>query len=156
MVRNLFPRIWRPLDLLGPDWDRAFASVFGADPFREVFDVVAGSSEREGFLALDAWETPQALEVEVDLPGVEAGDVDLQVQSGQLILKVSRADSAQEGERWLRRERGTGSFTRTLALPVAIDAAAVSAELADGVLKLILPKAQAVQPRTIQVKALES
>ena len=153
MVRTLFPRIWRPLELLGPDWDRAFASVFGADPFREVFDVVAGASEREGFLALDAWETPEALHVEVDLPGVEVKDVDVQVQSGELILKVARPQADPEGEHWLRRERGTGSFTRTLALPVEIEASAVSAELAEGVLKLVLPKAREVQPRTIQVKS---
>ena len=156
MVRTLFPRVWRPLDLLGPDWDRAFESVFGADPFREVFDVLAGTSEREGFLALDAWETPQALMVVVDLPGVDVKDVDVQVQAGQLVLKVARRENAQEGERWLRRERGIGSFTRTLALPTDIDPSAVEAELADGVLRLRLPKAPQVQPRTIQVKALNT
>jgi len=156
MVRTLFPRVWRPLDLLGPDWDRAFASVFAADPFREVFDVLGGASEREGFLALDAWETPQALIVEVDLPGVEAKDVDVQVQAGELVLKVARRDSSQEGDRWLRRERGVGSFTRTLTLPSEIDPQAVQAELCDGVLRLELPKAPQVQPRTIEVKAIES
>jgi HSP20 family protein len=156
MVRTLFPRVWRPLDLLGPEWDRAFESVFGADPFREVFDVLGGPSEREGFLALDAWETPEALQVEVDLPGVDAADVDVQVQAGQLVLKVARRDAGQDGDRWLRRERGVGSFTRTLALPAEIDPVHVEAQLADGVLRLRLPKAPEVQPRTIQVKALES
>ena len=156
MVRTLFPRVWRPLDLLGPDWDRAFAGIFGGDPSREVFDVLGGTSEREGFLALDAWDSPQALFVEVDLPGVEANDVNVQVQAGELVLKVARRDSAQEGDRWLRRERGVGSFTRTLALPNEIDPGAVEAELADGVLRLKLPKAPQVQPRTVEVKALES
>jgi HSP20 family protein len=155
MVRNLFPRVWRPLDLLGPEWDRAFASVFGADPFREVFDVLGGNSEREGFLALDAWETPEALEVQVDLPGVEAKDVDVQVEAGQLVLKVSRPDEGRDGDRWLRRERGVGSFTRTLALPTDIDPEAVEAQLGEGVLRLRLPKAPEVKPHTIQVKALE-
>ena len=55
MVRTLFPRVWRPLHLLGPEWDRAVESVFGADPVRVVFDVLGGPSEREGCLALDAW-----------------------------------------------------------------------------------------------------
>jgi HSP20 family protein len=155
MVRTLFPRVWRPLDLLGPEWDRAIESVFGADPFREVFDVLGGPSEREGFLTLDAWETPEALQVEVDLPGVEAQDVDVQVQAGQLVLKVARRDAGQDGDRWLRRERGVGSFTRTLSLPAEIDPGAVDAQLGDGVLRLRLPKAPEVQPRTIQVKAID-
>jgi HSP20 family protein len=156
MVRTLFPRVWRPLDLLGPEWDRALESVFGADPFREVFDVLGGPSEREGFLALDAWETPQALHVEVDLPGVDADDVEVQVEAGQLVLKVTRRDVGQDGDRWLRRERGVGSFTRTLTLPSEIDPGAVEAQLADGVLRLRLPKAPEVQPRTIRVQSLES
>jgi HSP20 family protein len=155
MVRTLFPRVWRPLDLLGPEWDRAFESVFGADPFREVFDVLGGPSEREGFLALDAWETPEALQVEVDLPGVEAQDVDVQVQAGQLVLKVARRDAGQDGDRWLRRERGVGSFTRTLSLPTEIDPSAVEARISDGVLRLRLPKAPEAQPRTIQVQAID-
>lgn len=148
MVRNLLPRVWGPLDLLGPQWDRAF----GADPFREMFGALAGASEREGFLALDAWETPTALHVEVDLPGVRAEDVDVQAQAGELTLKVARPEAPQDGDRWLRRERGTGSFTRTLALPVDVDASAVEAELSNGVLRLRLPKAPQAQPRAIQIK----
>ena len=71
------------------------------------------------------------------------------------MLKVSRPDEGRDGDRWLRRERGVGSFTRTLALPTDIDPEAVQAQLGEGVLRLRLPKAPEVKPLTIQVKALE-
>ncbi len=156
MVTSLFPRIWRPFGLLENDWDRTLQGVFG-DPFREVFEVLGGfggPSEREGFLALDAWETPEAVEVEVDLPGVETKDVDVQVQKGELTIKVERPDAlGREGDRWLRRERGAGSFTRTLALPIDVDPAGVEAQLSEGVLRVRLPKAKPMLPRSVQVKA---
>jgi HSP20 family protein len=151
MVRTLIPRVWRPLDLLGPQWDRAFENVFGSDPFG-VLDALSGATEREGFLALDLWESPTALHLEVDLPGVRAADVDVQVHAGELTLKVARQDGAQEGERWLRRERGTGSYTRTFALPADVDASAVDAQLADGVLRVSLPKSPRAMPRAIEIK----
>lgn len=152
MMRTLLPRAGRPLEILTPEWDQAIESFFGADPFRDVLNVLAGPSEREGFLALDAWESPTALHLEVDLPGVAATDVDVQVHGGELTLKVERRNAAQDGERWMRRERGAGSFTRTLALPVEVDSGAVEAELANGVLRLRLPKAERAQPRAIPIK----
>jgi HSP20 family protein len=158
MMRTLLPRVGRPLEIMVPEWDQAIESFFGADPFREVLDVLAGPSEREAFravgdlLALDAWDTPTALHVEVDLPGVAAADVDVQVHGGELTLKVERRNAAQDGERWMRRERAAGSFTRTLALPVEVDTSAVEAELANGVLRLRLPKAERAQPRAIPIK----
>jgi HSP20 family protein len=158
MMRTLLPRVGRPLEFLVPEWNQAFESFFGADPFREVLDLLAGPSEREPFpavtdlMALDAWETPTALHIEVDLPGVAAADVDVQVHGGELTLKVERRNAALDGERWMRRERGAGNFTRTLALPVEVDSNAVEAELAQGVLRLRLPKAERAQPRAIPIK----
>jgi HSP20 family protein len=158
MVRTLIPRVWRPFSLLNNGWEGTWASVLRSDPFREVFDVFGGfdqRSEREGFLALDAWETPQSVQIEVDLPGVDVKDVHVQVERGELTLNVERPEAVGEGDRWVRRERSAGSFTRTLALPAEIDPEGVSAELAEGVLRITLRKAKEVQPRTIQVKALE-
>jgi HSP20 family molecular chaperone IbpA len=152
MVRTLLPRVWRPLGLLGPQWDPAFESFFGGDPFSDVFDVLAAPSEREGFLGVDVWETPTALHVEADLPGVVASDVDVQVQAAELTLKVDRRSDALEGERWLRRERRAGSYARTLSLPAEVDPNAVEAELSDGILRLRLPKAERAKPRAIPIK----
>lgn len=156
MVRTLLPRVWRPLDLLSPQWDRTLEDVFGAEPFAGVLDALAGTSERDGFLALDVWESPTALHVEVDLPGVAAQEVEVQVHAGELMLKVARRDGAEDGERWLRRERGTGTFTRTLSLSADVDASAVEAELTDGVLRMRLPKAPRAQPRSIPIKSTRS
>src|SRR5204863_9301479 len=103
-------------------------------------------------LSLDAWETPTALHVEVDLPGVAAADVDVKVQRGELTLKVARRNAAQDGERWMRRERGAGSFTRTLALPAEVDANAIEAEPSNGMLRLRLPKSERAQPRAVPIK----
>ncbi len=157
MVHTYFPRIWRPTGLLESNWEQTLSNVFGGDPFREVFDSLdafAGVSEREGFLVLDAWETPESIEVGIDLPGVEVKDIDVQLQKGELTLKVDRPEApSREGERWLRRERGTGSFTRTLSLSVDVDPARVEAQLSEGVLRVRLPKAKPMLPRTVPVQA---
>jgi HSP20 family protein len=67
-----------------------------------------------------------------------------------------RRQSAElaEGERWLRRERVTGEYSRTLQLPFVVDVERVQASVSDGLLKIILPRAEADRPRRITVASV--
>lgn len=115
------------------------------------------------FPAVNVRETDDAITLEAELPGLDAGDVDISVADDELVLKGSRPECAApetgagDGERkpsvtWHRRERGTGVFERRIALPMAVDAGRVEARLVNGVLTVTCPKAPQCQPRKVEVR----
>jgi HSP20 family protein len=101
--------------------------------------------------AVNAWDKGEELMVEMELPGVKSEQIDVSVSGDELTIKVDRPEASEEGVIYHRRERPTGSFTRALTLPCAVDAQRVEADLAEGVLTLRLPKAEAAKPRKITV-----
>ena len=89
-----------------------------------------------------------------EVPGVKAEDMTIEAEGDSLKLPVKRA--VPEGvalERYHRRERPAGEFTRELKLPAGLDADKIEAKLSDGILAVHLPKADAAKPRKIAVKA---
>jgi HSP20 family protein len=104
-------------------------------------------------LPMNAWETDDAMHVELELPGVKSDQVELSVIGDELSIRVERPDTPQEGTAYHRRERPVGSFARVLRLPVPVDADRVEAGLRDGVLTVTLPKAASARPRKIQVSS---
>lgn len=102
--------------------------------------------------ALNAWEDEQALHVEAELPGFRIEDLDISMKGTELTISGSRADRAPEGATLHRRERPSGSFSRTVRIGTQVDTGAISATLKHGVLSVTLPKAQAAKPRRIEVK----
>jgi len=91
--------------------------------------------------------------VRAELPGVEASDLEIMVEGESLSLKGERKIRAAEGVSYHRRERNSGSFRRTIALPAAIEAGQVKAAARDGVLTVTLPKAAETKPRQIKVES---
>lgn len=101
-------------------------------------------------LPLAAWEDADAVTVEVDLPGVTAGDIDVSVHGRVLTIKGERkADARETGF----DTRPHGAFEQRVGLPAPVDADRVQATFTNGVLKLTLPKSEAAKPRKIEVKA---
>lgn len=108
--------------------------------------------------ALDILETDSALELRFNLPGVASDAVSIQFDKG--VLSISATVEAEneneiEGEtsRYLRRERYTGEYRRSLRVPENIDSENASANFENGVLYLHLPKQPEAQPLRIPVKA---
>lgn len=126
--------------------DRLFGDFFGP------VGATAATSGRL-FPALNVWEKDDTLFVEAEVPGLKTDDLDISVIGGQLVIKGRRADFEEQGVAFHRRERGVGEFTRTIELPIDVNADDVQAKLNDGVLLLTLPKAEAAKPRKIQVKS---
>ena len=104
------------------------------------------------FPALNVWEDGDRLLAEAELPGVRREDLEIAVVGNEVTLKGKRSVEHATGLTFHRRERGTGEFARTVKLPVAVDPDKVEASLQDGVLHLVLPKAEAAKPRKINVK----
>ena len=88
-----------------------------------------------------------------DLPGVQLSDIDVSVENRTLTLSGQRKETGESREgNVYRSERPAGSFTRTFALPATIDVARIGAELKNGVLRVVLPKAEAARPRRIEIR----
>ena len=101
---------------------------------------------------VDLYENENAINLEVDLPGLEPGDFELSIENFTLTLKGERKFSKKEhSDNYHRVERTYGRFARTFSLPSTIDVEAVRAEFKNGVLKVSLPKREEVKPRQIQI-----
>lgn len=104
---------------------------------------------RERGLDINIREEDEAYILSALVPGLKAEDLNIQVLED--VLRIQGEYKADENE-YLVRELPSGSFTRTLRLPSAIDAEHVEAHIADGVLTLTLPKAESARPHRISIK----
>lgn len=80
-------------------------------------------------------------------------NLEILIQGNELTIKGRRELTSEDGAVFHRRERGIGEFARLLTLPVAVDAERAEATLKDGVLRVVMPKAQDAKSRKIVVKA---
>lgn len=101
--------------------------------------------------AVDVYENRDEVLLVADIPGVRADDINIRFERGELTLTGRRA-KAPEGS-VLAAEQRYGDFQRTFTVPQSIQADAINAEVAHGVLKIHLPKVSAQRPRQIAVKA---
>jgi HSP20 family protein len=105
---------------------------------------------------VNVWEDGDALHVESELPGLNLGDLEIYVTGGnQLTLKGKRQQVAPEKGVWHREERTFGEFSRVLTLPYPVDADKVDARFDNGVLHVLMPKAESARARKIVVKSSE-
>lgn len=88
-----------------------------------------------------------------ELPGIPDGELKLTVDGRSVTLEGTRKAEPPKGFTVHRRERSTAQFTRTVTLPVKIDAERTTAVSKDGVLTVTLPKVPEAQPRQITVRA---
>jgi HSP20 family protein len=125
--------------------DRFFDSAF-----RQLFDA---PSMRTPFPALNVWEDGDKLIAEAEVPGLKLEDIELLAVGTELTIKGRRPEVREPNTAVHRQERGVGEFARTITLPVEIDSGKVEATLRDGVLMIVLPKAEPARARKIPVKA---
>ena len=121
------------------------------DPFFRMPRPTNGAGP-EGALALDIAEGDGELIVRASVPGFAKEDIDVQIHDGVLTIKAEQSQEKQtEDERFYRRERRTGSVSRRVTLPGEVAAAGTKAALADGVLTLRIPQAEAAKPKQIPI-----
>lgn len=107
-----------------------------------------------GGLAVDVYETEDAVVVKSAIPGVKPEDIDITITGDTLTIKgETKFEEEVKEENYVRREMRYGSFSRTLPVPASVVADDADAEFEDGVLTLTLPKAEEVKPKAIQIKA---
>jgi len=92
--------------------------------------------------------------VRAELPGIKAEDLDLSVTGNNLSIAGERKLLPEdENENYHRREREAGKFSRVISVPAQVDTTKVEAHSEDGILTVVLPKAESAKPKQITVKA---
>jgi HSP20 family molecular chaperone IbpA len=99
----------------------------------------------------DIYEKGDAILVRCDMPGVEQGEIDITLESNELIIIGSQAVAKPEGYDLLSTEYDIGTFQRTFKVPQLIDRNKIKAKLHNGVLDIELPKAEQAKPRKIEI-----
>lgn len=146
---------WEPFAGVGSDINRLHREMnrlfgrFGGSDDRPSVPRLAGA-----YPAMNAWENDNNLFVEMELPGMVMEDLGIYVNGDNtLTIKGERKNPTIENVTWHRKERSFGSFSRTVTLPVAVDADKVDAKFSSGVLTITLPKREEAKPRRIEVKS---
>ena len=86
-----------------------------------------------------------------DLPGIDPGSVDIDVDGQLLTIRAERTLRSAEGVKWLARERQSGSFLRQLNVGQGVDTEHISASYENGVLLVTIPVSERAKPRKVEV-----
>ena len=137
---NAFQEVERLQHEMNRLWDRVSGSRTDPESAR-IFPAVMVSEDDDFFY------------VRAELPGVEAGQLDLSVDNDQLIIRGERK-TAEEGGiiNYHRREREEGIFRRVIALPSRVNSERVEARTKNGILTVKLTKAEEVKPRPVKIQ----
>ncbi len=143
LTKNLFRSLnWDPVRGLA-EFDTELDRMFGG---------LHGKSWHRTFPALNVWLGKEDVRVVAEIPGVDPNALDLTVEANVLTIRGKLGtDENHEGLTSLRRERPYGEFTRSIELPVLVDAENVTAAYKHGVLTVTLPRAKEALPRKIKV-----
>ena len=134
-----------------------FRATVGRDnPFHQVVQSFFESDEEQARTwspTVDIFERGEELVLRAELPDVRQEDLDLKVEGKVLTLHgEKRRDDSVKDEHYHRIERSYGSFTRRFSLPSTVETANIQATYKNGVLEVVLPKAEAAKPKQIEVK----
>jgi HSP20 family protein len=102
--------------------------------------------------AVDIFENGDNLVIRAEIPGVERDDVDISVRNNSLTLRGERRREQEINEdNTYRLERSYGKFVRSFSLPRTVDSSRISAKYKNGVLDILLPKAEEAKPKKIEI-----
>lgn len=131
--------------------EREIGSLFQGFPA----GFVPGRFYRSGdqYPLMNVFDNANEFVVTAELPGVRKEDIHLTVDNGLLTISGERKMPATpEKAEWLRNEIRAGDFSRVVELPRQVNANQISAELSNGILRVVLPKAEEAKPREVKIK----
>jgi HSP20 family protein len=139
----------RRITTLRDDLDQLFDSVVG-----RFWDSPPGNRQFLGgwLPPVDIYEDKDAVTVRAELPGMKKEEIDISLHNGYLTLSGERKQEQKyEGADASRSERLLGRFQRTVSLPCQVNTDAIKATYNDGVLTVVLPKAEEAKPKQISI-----
>ena len=135
---------WIPRKSLINDFDNMLDTMFN--------DGWNGSLIRNNNLSVDIIEKENEFELTADLPGFEKKEINLSIQDKVLSLIANHKSSSDSKESYRLRERNSKSFNRSFTLPENVIAEKMNAKFKNGSLKVILPKAERIEPEIKKIK----
>ena len=144
-VPTVEPNLFRDLEQFRNEVNRIFTNAY---------DRYAPSAAAQGSFPINLYVGDEELVLTAEMPGVAPQAMELTVEDGVLTLSFERKpDELSQGTAYHRRERAYGRFSRSLELPVRVDADKVEARADNGVLQVRLPRLAEDKPRKITIKA---
>jgi HSP20 family protein len=138
--------------------DKLMTDAFGGS-FRSVFPAAQNGQTRMP-LPLDIYATNEVVVIIAAVPGIDPDSIDITVDKETVTLTGSTPDVALSAEAaeatWYLHELPRGTFSRSITLPVEIDASRADATFEHGVLRLLLPKAETAKPRKIEIRTVKA
>ncbi len=117
------------------------------------FDDDFMSANQHWPVALDVIEEKEQYVLKADLPGLKKEDIKLSVEDGILTIEGERKlEAEQQDKQFHRVERSYGRFARSLDLGGQVDTAKIQASYKDGVLQLVVPKAEIAKPKAVDIQ----
>ena len=136
------PSIWQEMDQLQREMNRLFDSTSRGQVF-----------SAPSYPAINIWTNDEGQLISAEMPGVHPDDISIDVIADALSISGERKpDEVAKDANYHRRERGYGSFSRTIQLPFMVDPNKVEANFKNGVLMISLPRAEVDKPKKITVK----
>ncbi len=137
-------------DIHGWNMNRFFNEVFGQPVFQASEEATQCSSWSP---AVNILEKEDGLTITVELPGLDADDVEVTVEDSVLSMRGERRlDEVKDGETYHRVEASYGTFERRFNMPESVDTDNILATFRNGVMTLSLPKSEESKPKSIKIK----
>lgn len=145
-VHSSVPAVRSPLAVLRQEFDDLLARFWDGEPEKGWFAGVYAP-------AADLVEADNHFEIRMDIPGMEAKDIDVQVHGNVVTISGQRKEEKEEkGKTFRRIERRSGSFSRSLTLPCDVNEEEIAADYTQGVLNVKLPKCEVAKMKKVAVK----
>ncbi len=128
------------------------------DPFGELDRLAGGLTQlRTGPRAVpvDLVRDGEQYLLHADLPGVDPGSIDIDLDGNLLTIRAERTATTHDGAKWIAQERRSGTYYRQFTLGEGLDTEAISAAYDHGVLSVVIPLSERAKPRKIRVEAAE-
>ena len=124
------------------------------DPFTELdrlTETLLGTRPGPKFMPVDLYRDGDRYVLNADMPGIDPGSVDIDVDGQLLTIRAQRTADARGDVKWLAQERPHGTYLRQFSVGEGIDSAQITAHYDNGVLSLIIPVSERAKPRKIEV-----
>ena len=131
------------------------------DPFAELERLTGALAGARGtstprFMPVDLYREADQYVLSADMPGVDPGSVDIDVDGQLLTIRAQRTADTRDGSKWLAQERPHGSYLRQFSIGEGVDSGRISAVYENGVLNVIIPVSEKAKPRKIEVATSSS
>ncbi len=147
MMRTYRIRPMRELFSMQDSMDRLFNEFFNENEDKSLMSIQP---------RVDLKQKENVLEVKMTIPGVDPENIQVTVNDNVLVVKAEISEEKEEADEkavYQLREHTYSSYYREIMLPCEVEAEKADADYTNGVLKLVLPKAEIVKPKVISIKS---